>query len=542
MPSLPLSHWRIRFQLIQIWFRHRLAGKHRPIDQIRTRWGQEGSKDPWLSTKLFDLTRNIAVDSVDDRTWTDLEFERLFSSVDSTLTRLGSQCLYRKLRTYQDEQSELAKDYDAYQILRRDTALREQLQLCLWPLRSDSEALTCESLFCKLPAMPRSSGLVLLMSVASLLVFAATILHPALAWLMGAIVLCNLLIVAFLRHDIHETFAATGRLGRMISAAARVARVGATAPISQPARLTAIFSENRDLRGSFRWFLADRSNDLVASFFFWLNLLFLADHVAAGLVARNLRRHRDTLTQVFLQIGSLDADIAIASWLQRIPAYCSPTITAEKVIEFANGFHPMLAAPVANSIALRGQSALVVGTNMAGKTTFIKMVGTNIILGRTLGVCFAAAAVVPRSNVMALIRAEHSIESGKSHFFAELERILSFVRRAELDGRGVFLIDELFHGTNTLERVAAGKAVLDSLGAHAQVLVTTHDIELQQLLGPRFLTFHFVEDPELPEIFDYRLHSGVSTTRNAIKLLEKLGFPPAIVREARRLAAGSLER
>jgi MutS-like protein len=542
MSLVLFPHWRIHFQLIQTWFRSRLAGKHRPIDRIRASWGREGSKDLWLSTKLFDLTRSTAAASVDDGTWKDLEFERLFSSVDSTLTRLGSQCLYRKLRTYRDEPSELEKDYAAYQVLRRDTALRERLQLSLWPLRSDSEALTCESLFGEPPANPRSAGLVLLMSVASLMVFAAAILHPALAWLMGAIVLCNLFIVAFLRHDIHETFAATGRLGRMISAAARLAKVGANAPVSQPARLSAIFSETRDLRGSFRWFLADRSNDLVASFFFWLTLLFLVDHVAAGLVARNLRRHRDTLAQMFLQLGSLDADIAIASWLQRIPAHCLPAITTGKMIEFVNGFHPLLAAPVANSIALRGQSALVVGTNMAGKTTFIKMVGTNIILGRTLGVCFAGTALIPGSNVMALIRAEHSVESGKSHFFAELERILSFVQRAERDGRGVFVIDELFRGTNTPERVAAGKAVLESLGAHAQVLVTTHDIELQQLLGPIFLMFHFVEDPELPEVFDYRLHPGISTTKNAIKLLEKVGFPPAIVREARRLADASTAR
>jgi DNA mismatch repair ATPase MutS len=315
--------------------------------------------------------------------------------------------------------------------------------------------------------------------------------------------------------------------------------VGATAPVSQPARLSAILSETEELRGSFRWFLADRSNDLVASFFFWLDLLCLSDHVAAVLVARNLRRYRDTLAQVFLQVGSIDADIAIASWLERIPAHCLPVITTEKTIEFANGFHPLLAAPVANSITLRGQSALVVGTNMAGKTTFIKMVGTNIILGRTLGVCFAAAAVVPRLMVMASIRAEHSIESGKSLFFAELERILSFVQSAERDGQEVFLIDELFRGTNTPERVAAGKAVLESLGAHAQVLVTTHDVELQHLLGQSFLTFHFVEDPELPEVFDYRLHPGISTTKNAIKLLEKVGFPPAIVREARRLADAS---
>lgn len=541
MPLPQLSEWRSSFALIQTWFRSRLAGK-RPIDQIRASWGQEGSKDPWLSTKLFDLTRSTAADVVDDRTWVDLEFERLFSSVDSTLTRLGSQCLYHKLRVYRNDPGELETDYAAYQLLRRDTVLREQLQLGLWPLRSDSEALTCESLFGELPANSRSTGLVLLMSVASLSVFAATILNPALAWLAGAMVLCNLFIMMSLRHGIHETFVATGRLGMMISAAARLARVGAAAPVSQPARLSAIFSETGDLRGSFRWFLADRSNDLVASFYFWLDLRFLADHVAAVLAARNLRRHRDALAQVFLLVGSLDADIAIASWLQRIPAHCLPASTTGKTIEFIDGFHPLLAAPVANSIALRGQSALVVGTNMAGKTTFIKMVGTNVILGRTLGMCFAASAIVPRSNVMALIRAEHSIESGKSHFFAELERILSFVQRAERDGRGVFVIDELFRGTNTPERVAAGKAVLESLGAHAQVLVTSHDIELQDLLGPTFLTFHFVEDPELPEVFDYRLHPGLSTSKNAIGLLEKIGFPPAIVREARRLADASTPR
>jgi hypothetical protein len=528
-------NWRNSFPLIQSWFQSRLTGKHRPIDQIRANWGRAGSKDPWLSTRLFDLTRDAAATSVDDRTWIDLEFERLFSTVDSTLTSLGSQCLYHKLRTYQSEQSKLEDNFAAYQVLRQDTALREQLQLSLWPLRSDSEARICETLFGELPANPRSTGLVLLMSAASISAFAATILNPALAWLLGAIVLCNVLIMAFLRHNIHETFLVTGGVGKMISAAARLARVDAAAPVTQPAQLSAIFSESGNLRGSFRWFLADRSNDLVASFYFWLDMLFLADHVAAVLVARNLRRHRNALARIFLVVGSLDADIAIASWLQRIPSHCLPALTTEQTIEFIDGFHPLLATPVANSIALREQSALVVGTNMAGKTTFIKMVGTNIILGRTLGVCFAAAAVIPRSNVMASIRAEHSIESGKSHFFAELERILIFVQMAEGGGKEVFLIDELFRGTNTPERIAAGKAVLESLGAHAQVLVTTHDVELQHLLASSFLTFHFVEDPELPEIFDYRLRPGVSTTKNAIKLLEKVGYPPAIVLEARRL-------
>jgi hypothetical protein len=536
MLRLPLPpHWRSHFHFIESWVSSR-AWKHRPIDEIRAIWGRESFKERWLPTRLFDLTRNAAADLVDDRTWTDLEFERLFSSVDSTITPLGSQCLYNKLRIYRDDPGELEKDYAAYQVLRRETALREQLQLSLWSLRRDSDAHTCESLFGKLPANPRLTGLVLFMSVASISVLTATVLNPALLWLLGAIVLCNLFIVVFLHHGIHETFQATGCLGRMISVAARLSRVDATAPVSQPLRLRQIFGEAGDLRGSFRWFLADRSNDLIASVYLWLNLLFLADHVAAVLVARSLRRHRDRLAQIFLQVGSLDADMAIASWLQRMPAHCAPAITTRKTIELIDAFHPLISVPVANSISLRGRSALVVGTNMAGKTTFIKMVGTNIILGRTLGVCFAATAVVPRSKVMASIGAEHSIESGKSQFFAELERILAFVQAAERDGQAVFLIDELFRGTNTPERVAAGKAVLECLGAHAQVLVTTHDLELQDLLKQTFLTFHFVENPELPEIFDYRLRPGISTTKNAITLLEKVGFPSAIIREARRLA------
>lgn len=97
----------------------------------------------------------------------------MFSSIDSTLTPLGSQCLYHKLRIYRDDQGALEKDYAAYQVLRRETALREQLQLSLWSLRRDSDALTCESLFGELPANQRWNGLVLLMSAASLVVLAA---------------------------------------------------------------------------------------------------------------------------------------------------------------------------------------------------------------------------------------------------------------------------------------------------------------------------------------------------------------------------------
>jgi DNA mismatch repair ATPase MutS len=169
---------------------------------------------------------------------------------------------------------------------------------------------------------------------------------------------------------------------------------------------------------------------------------------------------------------------------------------------------------------------------MAGKTTFIKMLGVNALLGQTLGFCLAAEATIPRSRVMASIHADHSVASGKSHYFSEVETIRSFLARQAQGGCTIFVIDELFSGTNTVERVAIARAVLESLGRHSLVLATTHDIELQAFLEEHYELFHFQEDPEVDGFFDYRLRPGPATERNAIRLLGEIGFPDVIVANA----------
>lgn len=169
---------------------------------------------------------------------------------------------------------------------------------------------------------------------------------------------------------------------------------------------------------------------------------------------------------------------------------------------------------------------------MAGKTSFIKMVGANVVLGRTLGLCTASRAVIPVAGVMTHVRAEHSIESGRSRYFDEIDAVLELFRSLERDDCRLFLIDELLNGTNTLERIAAARAVLEALSDRAQVIVTTHDVELQALMPGRFDLFHFAEAPDAEGFFDYRLRPGPSTERNAIRLLERLGFPTDVVARA----------
>jgi DNA mismatch repair ATPase MutS len=182
-------------------------------------------------------------------------------------------------------------------------------------------------------------------------------------------------------------------------------------------------------------------------------------------------------------------------WLA-FPTTAFPSLWTPRV-DIRDGYHPSLSSPVRNSLCLDGRSALVTGSNMAGKTTMIKMIGTNIIQGHTLGFCLASQATIPRSAVMASIRSEHSVESGKSQYFAEIETLRSFMELARARGCGVFVIDELFSGTNTVERIAIPRAVVEQLSLDAQVLVTTHDVELQQVLSRRFDLHHFQENPDI---------------------------------------------
>ena len=183
-------------------------------------------------------------------------------------------------------------------------------------------------------------------------------------------------------------------------------------------------------------------------------------------------------------------------------------------------------------MSLEGKTALVTGSNMAGKTTFIKMVGLNVILGRTLGFCLAKRAVIPVTSVMASIRSEHSVESGKSRYFAELEAIRAFINKACRGECGLFLVDELFSGTNTIERLAAGRAILEYIADRSLVLATTHDVELQEDLASCYDLYYFQEDPDVEDYFDYRLRRGRSSRRNAIRLLEREGFPADIIADA----------
>ena len=109
---------------------------------------------------------------------------------------------------------------------------------------------------------------------------------------------------------------------------------------------------------------------------------------------------------------------------------------------------------------------------------------------------------IPHLQVCTAIKREDSLSAGESYYFFEIKALLAFINTAnQNNAKYLFLIDEIYRGTNTIERIAASAAVLSDLSPHNIVLVTTHDVELHELLQTQFQTFHFNENADPTRLF-----------------------------------------
>jgi len=175
---------------------------------------------------------------------------------------------------------------------------------------------------------------------------------------------------------------------------------------------------------------------------------------------------------------------------------------------------------------------------MSGKTSFTRTIGLNIITGITLNTCFAAEATMPKTRLFSAIRITDDLMNDKSYYFEEVVTLSEMIHESQKDFKNLFLLDEIFKGTNTVERISGGKAVLSFLAKNGNtVFVSTHDIELTDMLSNDFDLYHFSESlADNNIIFDYELKNGKLEKRNAIRILEMSEYPKEIIDEANLIA------
>jgi DNA mismatch repair ATPase MutS len=241
-------------------------------------------------------------------------------------------------------------------------------------------------------------------------------------------------------------------------------------------------------------------------------------------------------------LGRFEVLAALACLRFENPDWSFPVVAATEDRYEGRGLgHPLIrdGQRVANDVTLgpAGSFLLVTGSNMSGKSTLLRAIGVNAVLAQAGGPVCAESLRMPPVTLGTSILVEDSLAEGVSFFMAELQRIRWIVKeadRAHAEGRVLlYLLDEVLRGTNSYERqVAVRRVVLHLLKQGALGAVSTHDLQLAEVpeiaavcVPVHFReTLHPGEDP--PMTFDYKMHPGVATTVNALKLMELVGLGP----------------
>jgi len=475
---------------------------------------------------------------VDARTAADLDFEALFARVDRCASAVGQQWLRARLRSPLRHGGDLEAFDALVEAVGAPGAPRDSLRRSLARLTGASSYLLPYLLHGDLPERPAGYRLTPVLTAAAVLAIAASFAFgvPGFLALVGVCAV-NIVVRLSFRRSVAPALGSLPAVRSLLRVGLDLARPGSGLPDATRARLDAAIAPIRGLLRTTGWLAieTDARDELSRLFYEYVNLVFLLDVNALLFSLDLLSRRRDALHGVFDAVGEVDGALSTSAFRASLPFWCRPRFTAPGTgLMAVDAIHPLIDAAVPNSLVLAGPSLLVTGSNMAGKTTFLKTLGVNALLGRTLATCAARRWEAPAFDVVAAIGRSESLAEGTSYYLAEVRRVGALLRAADEASPRLFLLDELFRGTNTVERIAAGKAVLARLArAPHLAAVASHDLELVPLLHGAYVPYHFREEVADGVLsFDYVLREGPSSTRNAIALLAWAAYPPEVVAEA----------
>lgn len=259
-----------------------------------------------------------------------------------------------------------------------------------------------------------------------------------------------------------------------------------------------------------------------------LNMTLLWDLITAFRFEAWKRQYALRAESWFMSLGEFESLLSFSHLPNVTTLTCIPTIVNYQTVEAKQLGHPLITNEqrVSNDVRCQNHIFIISGSNMSGKTTFMRTVGINLILARTGSfVCGAKMNFSPLA-IMTSMRIADDLSEGISTFYAELKRIKGMIEMAKQTSQMMFLIDEVFRGTNSVDRLIGAKTILKKLDALGVVgMITTHDLDLCELANdhPRVRNYSFLERYTDHAIhFDYQIKEGVSTTTNAVYLMKMM--------------------
>jgi DNA mismatch repair ATPase MutS len=516
------------------------------ILQIKGDWGKTQvtkERDYKTIRLLFDTlsAQRKGANSIDDTTWNDLNMDQLYARIDRTYTDPGQAVLYRILREPLFDKEALAYRDRVIAFFQKNKESREKIRLALVSLKRQFVHIDLYTLLGR-DSFPKSSVKLFYYFMAAAAV--VSILVPFIFWSLILVVfpisvfLINLFIHYSIKRKTDQETVSFPYLIQYIKTAGELSKItdGEIKAFSQ--KLSELNNACNKIVKNTRFLFPTKSSFTDSGILFeYISIFFLLEVRAFCDTSDELNKHITELRELYLTLGELDALQSVASYRASLAVYSVPVFDGNgSYLEIKEARQPLLEIPVPVSIAIHNNIILITGSNMGGKSTFLRTIGNNVLTAQTIATVSAASYRGAFFRVVSSISRTDDLAAGKSYYYVEAERILKTMQGFSAGISALCIIDELLSGTNSIERLHASEAIIQYLAKqNTLAVIATHDLELAERLNGLCDFYHFASTVDENGLkFDYLLRPGIATTRNAIALLKYLGYPKEITEKAER--------
>lgn len=512
------------------------------IEEIRTGWSnpKKESFDFDSISKYADTIKESKFHRLTNQTIEDIDFYGLFAFIDRTTSKVGQQFLYKKLLEPTSNTTDQSKGLIS--LFSTDKQLREEVQLELIKLNNNGAYYISSLLKDKLLEKPKWFNLLILDITIVAGLMALSFKFPVLVIALIVPVTLNMFLHYWNKNNTFQFLKSFPQLNNLINVSKVLVKKGdqfydksiEDGVLNLKSFQQKIALINFDNGTGIQSELSQLGTYLTEL----IKAIFLIEVFTLFRLTKELENKKASIQLLFDYVGGIDSSISVASLRAGNIKTCIPTFVSYSKEFHAKGiFHPLIEDCVKNDLLINGKSILITGSNMSGKSTFLRTLAINSLLAQTIYTCFADEFTSPILKQFSSIRIDDNLFDGKSYYFQEVNIMGSLLEQVESPHQNLFILDEVFKGTNTIERIASAKAILSYLNRKENiVVVSTHDIELADMLDNEYDLYHFTETVENNELhFDHRIKAGQLRTRNAIKILELSNYPVDVISEARQI-------
>jgi hypothetical protein len=537
----------VLFILIVLFLRNNFLKKIRlrkTRKKLAENWGKQVKKDYYnffIIGKYFNNNahKEKAYHILSEKNNIDFNLDDIFKFIDRTSSKIGQQYLYYKLRTV-GSLEDLLKFNSLTSIFQKDKELSISCQLELAKLNNNNSYYLEELINDKQLEKPKYIWFIRSLTFLAVASILFVFFYPVVGLLLIPILAINMVFHYKNKHSVAYYLNGVNQLSRCLKVSKNLSF---NSKIAAHFKDTSFIKKIKSIqfKSEFIAFEKNISNEFLFAFWFLFELikiLFNVEYLVFYSFLNSISKERQSIENMFLFIGEIDAAISTASLKSGNLRICTPTFNNTNELNVQEIYHPLIADCISNNVHLAAKSMLLTGSNMSGKTTFIRIIAVNSILAQTLHFCFADVYSAPFYKVYSSIRITDDLLENTSYYLQEVLTVKELIDASNDKNPCLFVLDEIFKGTNTIERISGGKAILSYLNKKQHtVFVSTHDIELTELLlKEEYELFHFSERIENNELFfDHKIKMGKLQTRNAIKILELYKYPSEIIVDAKNI-------